>query len=412
MLDASLSPDPRGTRYAGCDNMTVVLILFNGWETAVAKHTRARAMTYSGERRESAEEVVAGLPLMVSRPPRRDSEPHPPVSRPVVPDPKVGETGVRNAEASRPSGADVETSRAGGAGAAATPAVTATASPPSASATPIMTPEMPQQRVLHHQRRASVEILASSMPGGDAQRLNTIRLSRRRSEADSAALLARRLRAEGVPGWSSRRLNAGGMARPFNTTGIEFSLASFSAPLLPLGYGSNQVPPVLHRSSTSSSIIAAATAAGVRPRNSGSAWEGPHPTSRRRVGHPRSATAPMLPSPLIHRRRFPSEDKSAIAATLVATNESRAFVGRKPLGLGEADPKILECSKVGDESAPVEGSSPGTGVVSNSPKCAAGGDDSAVGRAEAAGVSLVFVPAPKGLSTVDMTVAASPRQPR
>lgn len=397
LLDACLSPDPRGTRYAGCDNMTVVLVLLEGWENALAQRARPRASTYSGEQEGDPSEAVAAISASSRRGPRRDSEPHGP-----VPESFPGD---------REKGVAVPEGNLEGRDGAAGAAQVSRAVPGSAGASVLATsPEMPQR--VHRDRQNSLPdlpmIAMSSSTAQEHYLVNgNMSLPRRRSDADSMVLLARRLRAEGVSGWPPRRLTTGGKAGPQNADGIEFSLASFSAPPIPDGRIAMYPPPILRRSSASSSAIAAVTPGGVRPRQVGSLADVSQSMSRRRAGHLRSATAPMLPSPLLHHHRRPPSDERPKSAAAAQQGDEVYRSERDAAGQPrDGDAAVLRGAQVAGDPDQIQAAE----RPSNREETPV--SPLKTGTAKDAGVSLVFVPAPEGLSTVNVTVAASPRSLR
>lgn len=389
LLNACLSPDPRGTRYAGCDNMTVVLVLLEGWEGALTSRSRPRAATYSGERPDIPSVASSATSSKFRRVPRRDSEPRRPAS---------GTLGAVKREESAPPqsgtrGPAVPSARAETSAAAVE---TKMELPQQAAGGPQK--ELPSDSALH------ISPIARERNGANGSR----GMPRRLSEADSTTLLAHRMRAEAASGWSLRRLSVNGISRPSHTQGIEFSLASFSAPIVPYGQVMSAIRPVLHRSSASSSVIAVATAAGARPRNSGSSYEGTQSNSRRRSGHLRSATAPMLPSPLIHlHRRSPSDERISTGGVSASMSAARASGPGLPAPLPRGK-NVAVRSGVATLDAAVGASAqaPAPVAVVSTDTGTKGDQSPTAGKSEDVGVSLVFVPPHEGLSSVDVTVPA------
>lgn len=347
LLDACLSPDPKSTRYAGCDNMTVVLVLLEGWEAALATRAHPQSLTFNGGRLRSVEEAAAALSATLPKPPRRrESEPRPPLpaefraasqanhdagfKTAVAPgekketllnatvgtstDPSDQQEQHQSSCAAKIENEDPKSTAANTAG------IAGSEKPASRSSAPVIA----GPRLMGQQGQQS--------NGSGATRVGI----RRRSEADSAAILARRIRAEAANDWPPRRLSIGSGARPRPRTarGIEFSLASFSAPPVARQQGPRaQVARIARAVSTrridSGGVIAAATAGGARLKNTSYLMDngnrgmpGSSPDSARRSAvHLRSATAPMLPSPLVHHRRRPSDEQTVTGAGVAASAE-------------------------------------------------------------------------------------------
>lgn len=393
LLDACLSPDPRGTRYAGCDNMTVVLVLLEGWETALATRAHPPALTFSGGRLGSVAEAAAVLSATLPKLPRRKSEPRPPLPAEF-----------------RAASEALQRENQAAAGGAAAGTVTEQASGTAASSGR-------DESSKEQQARPSAEAAAAAAgrQANGARRAG----NRRRSEADAAAILARRVRNETACGGAHRRLSLGGVSRPRTAHGIEFSLASFSAPPLPAprlrarprsnSSRSNSAGNVI--AAANGSVIAAATAAGVRSKS----WNpGASPDSARRSAiHHCSATAPMLPTPLIHHRRAPSEERIASAAAVAALAEVGAAGAVAVAAASQENAVMTEGNWSGRQGRGTQDHCGDSGAVENAAigisRC---GISTSNGGGRLGGRSgskdgLVFVPAPDSVTPIDVTVTTT-----
>lgn len=376
LLDACLSPDPKGTRYAGCDNMTAVLVLLEGWETTLATRAHPPAVTFAGGRLGSvAEAAVALSTTALPKLHRRRSEPRKPLPAEFLAASKANKRGNQA----------VADSEAG----------------------PVAEGSSPSDKP-GSQEAVNVAAAAARSANGRGGR----RSSRRRSEADSAVLLARRVRAEAASGWTPRRLTVGGVSRPRTAQGIEFSLASFDAPPIQpprprsrsrpgnAGGGAGRLSGAGHAiAAASGSVIAAATAAGARPKH----WlpVASPDSARRSAAHHCSETAPMLPTPLIHHRRAPSDDKIAAAAAVAAFAEVGA-AGAAAMVAANEENIAAEGRDSVQETARRSGVGGGEGVESKS----VAGDRKGGRSLSEDGV--VFMPAPDSVTPVEVTVTASP----
>lgn len=368
LLDACLSPDPKGTRYAGCDNMTAVLVLLEGWETTLATRAHPPAVTFAGGRLGSVAEAAVALSTTVPKLHRRLSEPRKPLPTEFI---AASKASKRENQAEGSSSSDKPGSQE---------AVSA----------------------------AAAAVRSANGRGGH-------RSSRRRSEADSAVLLARRVRAEAASGWTPRRLTIGGVSRPRTAQGIEFSLASFDAPPIQpprprsrsrpgsTGGGAGRLSGAGHAiAAASGSVIAAATAAGARPKH----WlpVASPDSARRSAAHHCSETAPMLPTPLIHHRRAPSDDKIAAAAAVAAFAEVGA-AGAAAMVAANEENIATEGRDSGQETASRSGVGGGQGDESRT----VAGDRTGGRSLSEDGV--VFMSAPDSVTPVEVTVTAAPVAP-
>lgn len=357
LLDACLSPDPRGSRYAGCDNMTVVLVLLDGWEAALATKAFTPALTFSGGRLGGVAEAAAALSATLPKIPRKVSNLRPPLPAefggPKVP-PNV----------SSPAGAT-------------TPPSTANSS------------------------KTSARGAASAATNSHALR------------RDGNAALATRAR-DGTMSWPQRRIAAGKVAPPRTAHGIEFALARFSAPAAPGGPpppGPRASTGSLNRSRSGSTASQGihAIGGGARTRSASQGAPAP-PHFRRRSNNLRSATAPMLPSPLIHHRRGPpSEERVAAAAAIAVLGE-----------VGAAGAVAAAAAAEENAAQPYRHQGAGDGPLSRVQRgdartCGEGGAGAVVGggevvsakhaaRSEDAGV--VFVAASEDMTPAEVTVTA------
>ena len=299
LLDACLSPDPKGTRYAGCDNMTVVLVLLDGWQGALAAKAYTPGLTFSGGRLGGVAEAAAALSATLPKMPRPLSNVRPPLP-----------LEFRAAAAKPPAS-----------GAAPTPAAASIGSQAAKEA-----------------GAANGEKTGAASPGA-APATSAGETTAPGTKGDGTAAGAGAKDTGATMGWPQRRIAAGKLAPPRTAHGIEFALASFSAPFVP------SAPPAGSRMSTGSitgrggaaaaaaaAATAASTAAGdlapgaARQRSASQMNSSSVPPNarRRNNNHLRSATAPMLPSPLLHhrhRRDPPSEERIASAAAIAVMAE-------------------------------------------------------------------------------------------
>lgn len=365
LLDACLSPDPRGTRYAGCDNMTVVLVLLDGWESALASKAYTPASTFSGGRMRGIAEAEAALSATLPKMPRNSNNVRPPLP-----------PEFRKAQsASQRVSQNVPTPTRGSQGSTAGGRVGGETTAPVATT-------------------ASTE----SPDGG----------------TKDAALAA--TADAGAVGWPQQRIAAGKVAPPRTAHGIEFALARFTAPEIPIGaraVNSRASTGGLQRASSGSAGGGAAggARAGGRSRSASHGISLSH-VRRRNSAHLRSATAPMLPSPLIHQRRGPSEERLTTAAAIAVLGEVGA-AGAVAVAAAAAEneapppPTTYRQNPAGSIASSREQVGPGAEV--NTSVAEEGGVGKGAGDA-----GLVFVPAPEGMTPVEVTVtaAASPLSSR
>ncbi|CAM9609517.1 unnamed protein product, partial [Ectocarpus fasciculatus] len=372
LLDACLSPDPKGTRYAGCDNMTVLLVLLDGWEGALATKAYTPALTFSGGRIGSVGEAAAAMSATLPKMPRPLNNARPPLPAEFRAAMSAGTTAPAPKSESDPQ--------------AAQEAGAANREKPAAPA-------------------------RETGPSGDG---NASQGNATVGATDSGATM----------GWTQRRIAAGKVAPPRTAHGIEFALASFSAPFVA------KAPAAGSRMSTGSinsrGVVTAATGASAtagdlatsavaKQRNASRASSSSVPPNarRRNNNHLRSATAPMLPSPLWHhrqRREPPSEERIAAAAAVAVLAEVGAAgtVAASALAEENAAPPCPNSSANGRTGGMAEVGP--TGEV-----CCRGKAGEEPGRqappSEDAG--LVFVPVEPSVtpSEVTITATASPHHP-
>ncbi|CBJ31069.1 Chain A, Crystal Structure Of Anopheles Gambiae SerTHR PHOSPHATASE Complexed With Zn2+ [Ectocarpus siliculosus] len=371
LLDACLSPDPKGTRYAGCDNMTVLLVLLDGWEGALATKAYTPALTFSGGRIGSVGEAAAAMSATLPKMPRPLSNARPPLPAEFRAAMSTGTT----APAPKPE-SDSQAAQEAGAANRDKPAAPA--------------PE--------------------TEPSGDG---NASQGSATVGATDSAAKM----------GWTQRRIAAGKVAPPRTAHGIEFALASFSAPFVA------KAPAAGSRMSTGSinsrGVVTAATGASAtagdlatssvaKQRNASRASSSSVPPNarRRNSNHLRSATAPMLPSPLWHhrQRREPPEERIAAAAAIAVLAEVGAAgaVAASALAKENAAPPCQNPSANGRPGGMAE-------VDSTAEVCGRGkaGEESGRQAPPSEDAGLVFVPVEPSAtpSEVTVTATASPHHP-
>lgn len=371
LLDACLSPDPKGTRYAGCDNMTVVLVLLDGWESALATKAYTPALTFSGGRIGSVGEAAAAMSATLPKMPRPLNNARPPLPAEFRAAMSAGTT----APAPK-SESDSQAAQEAGAANREKPAESAPeAGPPSGD-------------------------------GNAGQRNATV------GATDSGATM----------GWTQRRIAEGKVAPPRTAHGIEFALASFSAPFVA------KAPAAGSRMSTGSinsrGVVTAATGASAtagdlatsavakqRKASRASSSSVPPNARRRNSNHLRSATAPMLPSPLWHhrqRREPPSEERIATAAAIAVLAEVGAAgaVAASALAEEKAVPPCQNSSANGRPAAEVDPTAEvrGRGKSGEEPGRQAPPSEDA---------GLVFVPVEPSVtpSEVTITATASPHHP-
>lgn len=365
LLDACLSPDPRGTRYAGCDNMSVVLVLLEGWEAALATKAYTPALTFSGGGLGGVAEAAAALSATLPRMPRKSGNRRPPLPaefRAMKAPPKL-----RPPSATPPT-APTDASRKPGEGDEAKAATEA-------------------------------EATAKGEPRGEGDTASAT------SAGDGMSM-----------GWLQRRIATGKVAPPRTAHGIEFALAAFSAPLIPIGL------PAGSRASTGSLIRGAGGKASARgspigesrQRSASHAGSAHPPTVRRRSSshNMRSATAPMLPSPLLHHRRGgPSEERLAAAAAIAVLGEvGAAGAVAGAVAAATAAAVAAEENEAPQYRSPTRGGKPARaqllgplaeGAAANTGE---GGKRQAVQSGDA---GLVFVPVPEDMTPAEVTVTAS-----
>lgn len=370
LLDACLSPDPKGTRYAGCDNMTVVLVLLDGWEGALATKAYTPALTFSGGKIGSVGEAAAAMSATLPKMPRPLSNTRPPLPAEFRAAMSTGTT----APAPK-SESDSQAGQEAGAANGEKPAAPAPETEPSGD--------------------------------GNASQGNAT------CATDSAATM----------GWTQRRIAAGKVAPPRTAHGIEFALASFSAPFVA------KAPAAGSRMSTGSinsrGVVTAATGASAtagdlatsavaKQRNASRASSSSVPPNarRRNSNHLRSATAPMLPSPLWHhrQRREPPEERIAAAAAIAVLVEVGAAgaVAASALAEENAAPPCQNPSANGRPGGMAE-------VDSTAEVCGRGkaGEESGRQAPPSEDAGLVFVPVEPSAtpSEVTVTATASPHHP-
>lgn len=375
LLDACLSPDPKGTRYAGCDNMTVVLVLLDGWEGALAAKAYTPGLTFSGGRLGGVAEAAAALSATLPKIPRPLSNARPPLPL--------------EFRAAKPP-----------ASAAPAPAASSGAQAPKEAGAAAANGEKAAAPVAAAATAAAGEVPAPETKKGDAAV----------GAKDNGATM----------GWPQRRIAAGKVAPPRTAHGIEFALASFSAAFIP-----SAPPPAGSRMSTgrissrggaAAAAAAAATAAsaaagdlaapGAARQRSASQMNSssvPPNARRRNNNHLRSATAPMLPSPLLHhrhRRDPPSEERIASAAAVAAMAEVGAAGAVAAAAAAAEENAAPPCRHPSDSSA--------TSPAADRPKKpdALGGPAGAEGKTLPSDPGLVFVPVAEEVTPADVTVTA------
>eukprot|EP00752_Nemacystus_decipiens_P009520 g8509.t1 len=378
LLDACLSPDPKGTRYAGCDNMTVVLVLLDGWKGALAAKAYTPGLTFSGGRLGGVGEAAAALSATLPRMPRPLSNARPPLPLEFR----------AAAAAAKPAASS------------AAPNAAAASSGPQANG-------------------EKAEAAAAAAPEAAAAAAADGKTTAPGTKGDDAAADAKDNGAASM-GWPQRKIAAGKLAPPRTAHGIEFALASFSAPFVP------GAPPAGSRMSTGSitgrgggaaaAAAAAATAASAaagdlapgaaRQRSAPqmSSSSAPPNARRRNNNHQRSATAPMLPSPLLyrrHRRELPSDERIASAAAIAVMAE----VGAAGAVAAAAAAAAAEENAAPPNRHPSDSTASSAGSPADRPR-----PDAAL----AAGVKtppsndagLVFVPLAEEVTPSDVTVTA------
>ncbi|CAM9522550.1 unnamed protein product [Scytosiphon promiscuus] len=356
LLDACLSPDPKGTRYAGCDNMTVLLVLLDGWESALASKAYTPALTFSGGRFGSVGEAAAAL-----------SGALPKIARPL--------NNVRP------------------------PLPVEFLAPKSAVATAAANGDKPAT--------------PAPAPGAEAT-------TEDRTDKGSKGNAASNAKDVGATiGWPQERIAAGKVAPPRTAHGIEFSLATFSAPFVPIprtGGSRMSTGSMGSRGAAAAAAAAAATttaaasaAAGdlaapevARPRSTSQANRAVLPGSRRRnSNHQRSATAPMLPSPLLHhrKRRDPLSEERVTTAAAIAVLHDVGAAGAVATALA-------------GESATFVNSNLGSSGQSTTMEAGGkAGQDHGRQAPPSEGAGLVFVSAEAVVDEVSVTAVASPSKP-
>lgn len=359
LLDACLSPDPRSTRYAGCDNMTVVLVLLEGWQSALAAKAYTPALTFSGGRLAGVAEAAAALSATLPRLPRKSSNVRPPLP---------AEFRLPKSAAAIVVRKDIDPFREAD-------------------------PKEGNKAAGHE-----VEGAAAARP--TAERLDG---------------LDGRIGQE--TGWPQRRIAEGKVAPPRTAHGIEFALARFSPPTEPAAPSTESrdyhspAPAALARSRSASQNVSG----GMNGRGSSSQM--------------RSSTAPMLPSPLMHLRRAPSEDRVAAAAALAvlgqvgaagavasaAAAEAAAEKAATRSAEGNGRPQSVHSRSVleqhlGQDQQSGDNSSPAT--PQRGPRPVSGGvmvngEDFRRQRSRSEDAGLVFVPALEDIPPVEVTVSAA-----
>ncbi|CAB1103986.1 unnamed protein product [Ectocarpus sp. CCAP 1310/34] len=371
LLDACLSPDPKGTRYAGCDNMTVVLVLLDGWEGALATKAYTPALTFSGGRIGSVGEAAAAMSATLPKLPRPLRNARPPL-------PAEFRAAMSNGTTAPAPKSESESQAAEEAGAA-------------------------------NREKPAAPAPETEPPGhGNASQQNATV-----GATESA----------GKMGWTQRRIAAGKVAPPRTAHGIEFALASFSAPIVAKApaAGSRMSTGSINRRGVVTAATGATAAAGdlatsavAKQRNASRASSSSVPPNarRRNSNHPRSATAPMLPSPLWHhrQRREPPEERTAAAAAIAVLAEVGAAgaVAASALAEETAAPSCQNPSANGKPSGMAE-------VDSTAEVCGQGkaGEESGRQASPSEDTGLVFVPVEPSAtpSEVTVTATASPHHP-
>lgn len=344
LLDACLSPDPRSTRYAGCDNMTVVLVLLEGWQSALAAKAYTPALTFSGGRLAGVAEAAAALSATLPRLPRKSSNVRPPLP----------------AEFRLPKSA------------------------------------------------AAIVVRKDIDPFREADPKEGDKAAGQEEEA--SARLDGRIGQE--MGWPQRRIAEGKVAPPRTAHGIEFALARFSPPTEPpapsAGSRDNHgpAPAPLARSRSASQSVSG----GMNGRGSSNQM--------------RSSTAPMLPSPLMHLRRAPSEDRVAAAAALAvigqvgaagavasaAAAEAAAEKAATSSAEGNARPQSVPSRRFLEQHLRQDQQSGGdnTTLTPATPRPVRGkSEDFRRQRSRSGDAGLVFVPALEDVPPVEVTVSAA-----
>eukprot|EP00903_Cladosiphon_okamuranus_P006703 g6542.t1 len=389
LLDACLSPDPKGTRYAGCDNMTVVLVLLDGWKGALAAKAYTPGLTFSGGRFGGVTEAAAALSATLPRMPRPLSNSRPPLPLEF----RAATKPVPSSTAQTPAASSGSQAAKEAAGGAANGEKNENAAAPAAAAA------------------GTAGETTAGNKGGDA------------AGGGGGGGVGAKDNGATTMGWPQERIAAGKVAPPRTAHGIEFALASFSAPFAP------GAPPTGSRMSTGRinnrrSAAAAATAtttvsaaagdlaapgAKARQRSASQMYNRSAPPNarRRNSNHLRSATAPMLPSPLLHhrpRRDHPSEERIASAAAMAAAAEvgaAGAVAAAAAAAATEenAAPPRRHPNDISSSASPAD--RPKLDAVAAAAAAGAGGK---APPSDDAG--LVFVPVAEELTPSDVTVTA------
>lgn len=416
LLDACLSPDPKGTRYAGCDNMTVVLVLLDGWESALVTRAYTPALTFSGGRSfGSVAEAAAALSSTLPKMPKPLSNVRPPLP--------VEFLAVKPAAITAPSSTTANDSQTSAEAASANGEKPAIAAEEAAA-------EVRTEAAAGAGATASAPASASASAGAGAISTSNNGTGRKGdaiSEAkDKGATM----------GWPQQRIAAGKVAPPRTAHGIEFALASFSAPIVnPAARAGSRMSTgsISSRRGAAAADAAAGAVSGVattsakavsgdltapggtrqRSASQASSSSVPPNSRRRNNSHLRSATAPMLPSPLLHRRRRepPSEERIANAAAIAVLAEVGAA------GAVAAAAAAAATAGAEENAAPPYQYPSTAGTASKAqqhldPRSAAGAGSKTTGEglgrqappSEVAG--LVFVPVADGVTPAKVTVTA------
>lgn len=381
LLDACLSPDPKGTRYAGCDNMTVVLVLLDGWKGALAAKAYTPGLTFSGGRFGGVAEAAAALSATLPKMPR-------PLSNARAPLPLEFRAAKPLASSTAHTPAASSGSQAKEAAGAANGEKSENAAAPVAAA------------------GTARKTTAPGSKGGDAAGGGG------GSAKDNGAT---------TMGWPQQRIAAGKVAPPRTAHGIEFALASFSAPFVPSapaagsrmstgsisGRGGAAAAAATTVSAAAGDLAGAPGAARQRSASQMNSSSAPPNSRRRNNNHLRSATAPMLPSPLLHhrpRRDPPSEERIASAAAIAIVAEVGAA--------GAVAASAATAVAATEENAAPPRRHPNDGSSSASPADRPKPD--AVAAAAGAGgktlpsddAGLVFVPVAEEVTPPDVNVTA------
>lgn len=369
--------------------MTVVVVLLEGWEAALATKAYTPGLTFCGGRLGGVAEAAAALSATLPKMPKKLSNMRPPIP-----------TEFRSTTATATTAPETATATTAVTPATATAATTATAAAAGASTSAAT-------------NRPSGEADAALPAGGDTATVDASDSSSTGVSAGSAASVVAGEKDVDAMSWPQRRIAAGKLAPPRTAHGIEFALASFTPPVLPIGYANHG-----SRASTGRIMHSTGTAGapgvpplgGTRPRSS-SQIPSPSNSARRRNPHMRSATAPMLPSPLLHNRRPPpSEERLAAAAAIAVLGE----VGAAGAVAAAAAAAAAEDNANSAYARPSSNGRPGRAQLDLLAEVSAATGGEGMGRqtAPSEDAGLVFVPAPDEMTPAEVTVTAKASPPR